>query len=540
MSFFFSPHFCLLWNLFVLGFTCLHEIAVILTTLRSLSCKWQPGLAFWSIYPWIIVTFLRLSRLGDRGRREVSKGETPSTPKRKTSRLPHHLHDRQQSTAFTALITTCNLTTPDCPFLRKKSEASPPRPGVPGRRGGGRGQPSAGAAPRTGPWPLSRAGPALRQLCPSCWLLLPEPVARCPAALRGCPLPSAIPGHLRPRGRRPLRPAAPLTRPAPPAAPRPPASGEDGAGDAGGSWPASGAARPGTLPQRPQPALGPGCASPATSVEEGEGPGPAPGSAASAGRGGQGGGPAAATSRPGRALPRRVPSRPAWGGGRPPSPRPSRGGGSPTCPRAAGPPPACPACPASASSRQRGGWCAAESLRGFSGGRDFFACLLKRASFLLDEGAELTRPAGGWAGGGSRAGVWATAWPQRQPCPAVGGICRPVCAWMSQAALREASRFKPGSEGFRDGDVKAPRYRTVVKVFLLFHPRLVFTTLSAFRARWRQPGPGGWRGNAEYLPNCGRTYRLGFLDFLLLPTFPNACWRLKPRRVQAVSSGSGD
>lgn len=122
----------------------------------------------------------------------------------------------------------------------------------------------------------------------------------------------------------------------------------------------------------------------------------------------------------------------------------------------------------------------------------------------------------------------------------LGGFAAPFAPGCHKLLCEKRHASSLVLEGFRDGDVKAPRYRTVVKVFLLFHPRLVFTTLSAFRARWRQPGPGGWRGNAEYLPNCGRTYRLGFLDFLLLPTFPNACWRLKPRRVQAVSSGSGD
>lgn len=88
----------------------------------------------------------------------------------------------------------------------------------------------------------------------SCWLLLPEPVPRCPAALRGCPLPSAIPGHLCPRGRRPLRRAALPTRPAPP---QPHASGrrEDGAGTRGrGDADAAAAASTGAwLRRRPAP-----------------------------------------------------------------------------------------------------------------------------------------------------------------------------------------------------------------------------------------------------------------------------------------------
>lgn len=49
-------------------------------------------------------------------------------------------------------------------------------------------------------------------VCPRC-LLPPKPVTCRPAALLLSP-PPAVPGHLRPRGRRPLRHAAPMTWPA--------------------------------------------------------------------------------------------------------------------------------------------------------------------------------------------------------------------------------------------------------------------------------------------------------------------------------------
>lgn len=188
---------------------------------------------------------------------------------------------------------SCNLTAWDCPFLRKKPTHFPYVLGVPGRK-------------------VARAslmlvqhltwGPALhlswghqqgtalhlRQLCLSCCLLLPKLVARCPAALCGCPLPSAIPGHLCPRGRLPLCPTAPLTQPVPPAAPQPPASGGD-RGGMRGLLACKQGYEPGDAAATVAASTGSGYTSSSTSVEEREGPGLAPGCDASAGRGGQGG-----------------------------------------------------------------------------------------------------------------------------------------------------------------------------------------------------------------------------------------------------------
>lgn len=122
----------------VLGFTRLPEIAVILTTLRSLSCSWQPGLAFWPIYLWIIVTFLRLSRLGDRGRLPVYR----RCPKEK-HRAPQE-KDKLITASLTRLLTKYGLHCPNnelqfnhvrCPFLRRKAKHFPWVRGVPGRRG---------------------------------------------------------------------------------------------------------------------------------------------------------------------------------------------------------------------------------------------------------------------------------------------------------------------------------------------------------------------------------------------------------------------
>lgn len=59
----------------------------------------------------------------------------------------------------------------------------------------------------------------------------------------------------------------------------------------------------------------------------------------------------------------------------------------------------------------------------------------------------------------------------------LGGFAAPFAPGCHKLLCEKRHASSLVLEGFRDGDVKAPRYRTVVKVFLLFHPHLVFTTL---------------------------------------------------------------
>lgn len=121
-------------------------------------------------------------------------------------------------TVFTALITSRNLTVSGYFFLgkaRKRSVgagAEGPHAGVQsllGARAGSR--PAAGSSRWRSTQVRSTAWLG-GFVCPRC-SLPPKPVTCRPAALLLSP-PPAVPGHLRPRGRRPLRHAAPMTWPA--------------------------------------------------------------------------------------------------------------------------------------------------------------------------------------------------------------------------------------------------------------------------------------------------------------------------------------